>query len=222
MSRSLIRIVLILMCLTLVPVGCATTDPYTGERKASKTTIGAAAGAAGGAAIGALTGGKRGRRALYGAAAGALAGGAVGFYMDRQEAKLREQLQRTGVSVTRNGDQIILNMPGNVTFDTDSASVKPQFYEVLDSVALVLNEYNKTFVDVIGHTDSTGSNEYNQRLSEERAQSVATYLMGRQVNADRFVIRGAGETQPVADNASPDGRALNRRVEIYLTPITHG
>ena len=209
----------LLACVSLLAAGCA-TDPYTGERKASKTAIGAGVGAAAGAAIGAVTGGKHGKRALYGAAAGTLAGAGVGIYMDRQEAKLRERLRNTGVSVTRTGDQIILNMPGNVTFDVDSAQVKPQFHEVLNSVALVLNEFDKTYVDVSGHTDSTGSEEYNQKLSLQRAQSVAAYLIAQRVDERRFVVHGLGESSPVADNATATGRQLNRRVEIHLTPIT--
>jgi len=140
--------------------------------------------------------------------------------MDREEAKLRAQLEGTGVSVTRNGDQIILNMPGNITFATDSADVSANFYPVLDSVVLVLQEFDQTYVDVLGHTDSTGSAAYNQTLSERRASSVAQYLISRQVLADRIITRGMGLNAPIADNSTPGGSALNRRVEIILTPIT--
>jgi len=199
-------------------VGCQTTDPYTGEEKVSKTTIGAGVGAAGGAIIGAIAGNRKG--ALIGAGIGALAGGLVGNYMDRQEAKLRAQLQGTGVSVTRSGDNIILNMPGNVTFATDSADVSSSFYPVLDSVALVINEFEKTYVDVVGHTDSTGRAEYNQQLSERRAQSVANYLEGHQVLAQRLLVRGLGASSPIASNETPQGRQQNRRVEIVLVPLT--
>lgn len=204
--------------LALGLAGCQTTDPYTGEQKINKTSIGVGLGAAGGAIIGGIAKGRRG--ALIGAGVGALAGGAVGYYMDQQEAKLRAQLRGTGVSVTRSGDNIILNMPGNITFKTDSANVTSSFYPVLDSVALVINEFDKTYVDVTGHTDSTGAADYNQGLSEQRAESVAAYLRSRQVLPSRLLVRGMGETQPIASNDTPEGRSLNRRVEIVLTPLT--
>ncbi|RMF10432.1 MAG: cell envelope biogenesis protein OmpA [Alphaproteobacteria bacterium] len=198
-----------------------TTDPYTGEKKASNTAVGAGIGAAVGAIGGAIVGGSNKRKAaLIGAGIGALAGGGVGAYMDAQEAKLRKQLQGTGVSVTRDGNNLILNMPGNVTFDVDSASIRGSFYEVLDSVALVLKEYDKTYVDVIGHTDSTGSEAYNQALSESRAASVADYLASKGVIRERLLVRGMGERYPIADNATPEGRQLNRRVEIGIVPVT--
>lgn len=206
----------LLLCLALS--ACQTTDPYTGEKQVSKTTIGAGVGAAGGAVVGAIAGGRKG--ALIGAGVGAIAGVAVGSYMDQEEAKLREQLRGTGVSVTRVGDTIILNMPGNVTFESGSGDLSASFYPVLNSVGLVLNEYEKTYVDVIGHTDSTGSLELNQALSERRAQSVASYLETRKVLPARIVTRGMGPSQPVASNDTNEGRSLNRRVEIKLTPVT--
>src|SRR5690606_25149273 len=170
---------------------------------------------------GVIIGGSNKRKsALIGAGIGALAGAGVGAYMDAQEAKLRRQLQGTGVSVTRDGNNIILNMPGNITFDTDSPVIRAEFDEVLKSVALVLKEYNKTYVDVIGHTDSTGSLAHNQRLSEQRAESVANALVARGVIRERIMTRGLGPNYPIADNATPQGRALNRRVEIALVPIT--
>ncbi len=147
------------MAATLLLGACTTLDPYTGEQQTSKTTKGALIGAAIGAAAGLITGDdstERRQRALIGAGAGALAGGAVGAYMDKQEARLREQLQGTGVSVSRNGDEITLNMPGNITFATNSSDLYPGFFRVLDSVALVLKEYEKTVIEVSGHTDSTG------------------------------------------------------------------
>jgi outer membrane protein OmpA-like peptidoglycan-associated protein len=140
--------------------------------------------------------------------------------MDREDAKLRARLQGTGVSVTRVGDQIILNMPGNVTFASNSSDVSADFFAVLDSVALVINEFDKTYIDVVGHTDSTGSNELNQRLSEQRASSVARYLKSQQVLPERILTSGMGPNSPIASNDTPEGRALNRRVEIILTPIT--
>jgi outer membrane protein OmpA-like peptidoglycan-associated protein len=198
--------------------GC-TTDPFTGEEKASSTAKGAGIGAVGGAVISAMTGGSR-KNILLGAGIGALAGGAVGYYMDQQENKLRQQLQNTGVSVTRNGNNIILNMPGNVTFATDSSDISADFYAVLDSVALVINEFEKTYVDITGHTDSTGSDAYNMQLSVARASSVARYLETRSVLPQRIITQGMGKTQPIASNDTAQGRALNRRVEIVLSPLT--
>jgi outer membrane protein OmpA-like peptidoglycan-associated protein len=205
--------------------GCQTTNPYTGEQQTSKAAKGAGIGAAAGAVVGLITGDdskERKERALIGAGVGALAGGSVGYYMDVQEAKLRQQLQGTGVSVTRMGDNITLNMPGNITFKTDSADLNSSFFSVLDSVSLVLKEYEKTIVEVAGHTDSTGSDQYNQALSERRAQTVATYLGGKGVMQQRMITVGAGEGRPVATNDTADGRQLNRRVELTLTPITQG
>ncbi|RFC63916.1 MULTISPECIES: OmpA family protein [Mesorhizobium] len=199
--------------------GC-TTDPYTGEQKISNTAGGAALGALAGAGIGLLAGGNDRRNALIGAGIGTLAGGAIGGYMDKQEAELRGYLRGTGVSVTRNGDQIILNMPSNITFATDQDQVIPAFYETLNAVALVINKYNRTFVDINGHTDSTGSASYNQALSQRRASSVASYLTSRNVDGRRLAINGFGDTRPIASNATPEGRAENRRVEIYLSPLT--
>jgi outer membrane protein OmpA-like peptidoglycan-associated protein len=149
-----------------------------------------------------------------------LAGGAIGNYMDRQQAELRHDLAGTGVSVTRMGDNITLNMPGNITFKSDSSELDPSFYKVLKSVNLVVKKYNKTVVEVAGHTDSTGAAEYNQQLSERRANSVAQYLESQGLANNRVVTVGAGETRPVADNSTPEGRQTNRRVELTLTPLT--
>ncbi|MBD3649545.1 MAG: OmpA family protein [Pseudomonadales bacterium] len=202
--------------------GC-TTNPYTGERQASKKAVGAGVGAAVGAVVGAIGGDdadERRKRALIGAGVGALAGTAVGAYMDRQEAALRQQLQNTGVSVTRMGDNLVLNMPGNITFAVDEASIQSDFYEVLDSVALVLKEYEKTLIDVTGHTDSTGGYEYNMRLSQRRAQSVGDYLESRGIEPLRIRETGVGPDYPVASNETERGRQLNRRVELVLKPLT--
>lgn len=207
----------------LALAGCKTLDAYTGQPEVSKTTKGAAIGAAAGAVVGMITGNdarSRRKKALILAGVGALAGGAVGQYMDRQEARLRERLAGTGVSVTRNGDNITLNMPGNITFDTDRSEVKPQFYGVLNSVADVLKEFDKTIVEVAGHTDNVGAEPYNQQLSERRASSVAQYIESRGITAQRVMTVGAGETRPVADNGTEQGRQLNRRVELTLEPIT--
>ena len=205
--------------------GCTTTDPYTGEQKVSNTAGGAMIGAGLGAAAGLLIGNnpiQRRNAALIGAGVGALAGGAIGNYMDTQEAELRAQLQGTGVSVTRVGDRIVLNMPSNITFATDQDQVIPPFYATLDSVAIVLNKFNKTLVDVDGHTDSTGSAAHNQALSERRAQSVANYLAGRGVDPRRMSAVGYGFTRPIASNDTEIGRAENRRVEIAISPLRKG
>jgi len=201
---------------------CTTVNPYTQEKQVSKVAIGTGIGAASGAVIGALTasGKNRRRNALIGAGVGAVAGGGAGYYMDVQEAKLRQRLQGTGVSVTRQGDNISLNMPGNVTFATNSPSINASFYEVLNSVAVVLKEYPKTYVDVVGHTDNTGAADYNQRLSEERARSVAGYLTSQGVLAERLLVAGRGELEPIASNDTPEGRTQNRRVNIQIAPVT--
>jgi outer membrane protein OmpA-like peptidoglycan-associated protein len=203
--------------------GCS-TDPYTGEQKISNTAVGATAGAllgtATGLVIGKTTSASTRKSMLIGAGLGALAGGGVGLYMDNQESKLRARLQGTGVSVTRVGDDIILNMPSNVTFDTDQSAVKPEFYDTLNSVALVLREFNKTLIDVTGHTDSTGTPQHNQRLSEARAGSVADYLVAQGNNPQRFQVLGMGQNDPIASNATPEGRSQNRRVEIKIVPLT--
>lgn len=200
-------------------VGACTTDPFTGQQKVSNTAAGAGMGALAGAGLGLLAGGNDRRNALIGAGIGALAGGAIGNYMDRQEAELRAQLQGTGVSVTRAGDQIILNMPSNITFATDQDAVKSAFFPTLNSVALVLQKFNQTTVDVFGHTDSTGSDQHNFDLSQRRALSVADYLGAQGVDRRRFAVTGFGATRPIASNATPEGRAQNRRVEIQLSPL---
>ena len=205
---------------------CTSINPYTGDSQISNTAGGALVGAGGGAVVGAILGGATGNDprvgALIGAGVGGLTGAAIGSYMDQQEAELRAQLRNTGVSVTRQGNQIILNMPSNITFDTDSSRVKPQFNETLVSVGLVLKKFDKTLVDVYGYTDSTGSDSYNQQLSQQRAVSVATILASQGVVQGRFYITGLGEEDPIASNATEAGRAQNRRVEIMLSPIAKG
>ncbi len=213
------RFMCLTLALSLAIVGCTTTNPYTGEEEVSKTTKGAGIGALAGVLTAVLVGGDR-KKLLLGAGIGALIGGGVGKYMDNQEDKIRMQLQSTGVSVTRDGNYIILNMPGNVTFASGSSNISADFYPILDSVALVLNEFEKTYIDINGHTDSTGSASLNNQLSKARASSVARYFQSRQVVAQRIVTKGAGSSKPVASNDTQAGRALNRRVEIILTPIT--
>ncbi|WP_045445125.1 OmpA family protein [Tepidicaulis marinus] len=218
------RLSIMLVAAAFALTACTSQDPYTGEEGVNNTTIGAGigavAGALGGYLIGKGSSDDRRKRALIGAGVGALGGGAIGYYMDQQEAALRQKLRASGVSVTRVGENIILNMPGNVTFATDSSDVNARFYEVLNSVALVLQEYDRTLVDIYGHTDSTGSAQYNQQLSQRRAQSVAQYLVGQGVNGQRLLVQGMGESQPIATNDTAAGREQNRRVEIKISPLT--
>jgi outer membrane protein OmpA-like peptidoglycan-associated protein len=217
--------VLVFVGVAILAAGCETLNPYTGETQMSKSTKGALIGAAAGAVVGLASGDdavERRQRALLGAGVGALAGGAIGNYMDRQEAELRAELEGTGVSVTRIGDNITLNMPGNVTFATNSADLNPAFFDVLTSVSKVVTEFDKTIIEVAGHTDSTGTDAYNQSLSERRAATVAQYLQSRGISPQRMITVGMGESMPVADNATESGRAANRRVEITMVPLTAG
>ena len=221
----MLRIRSLTLGVAVVGLVACTTNPYTGEREASNKAVGAGIGAAVGAVVGALTGddsNQRRKRALIGAGVGALAGTAVGAYMDAQEAKLREQLRGTGVSVTRMGDDVVLNMPGNITFGVDQADIRGDFIPVLDSVSLVLKEYKKTLIDVTGHTDSTGSLAHNMELSERRAASVANYIGGTGINRNRIDTLGVGPNYPAADNDTAAGRQLNRRVELILKPLVQG
>ena len=204
---------------------CTTFDPYTGDSKTSKTAIGAATGASLAAVVAYIANkdedsNTRNKRILAAGAGGAAIGGGIGFYMDSQEAKLRKKLRDSGVSIQREGDKINLIMPGNITFATNSASINTNFTDVLNSVALVLEEYNKTLIVVSGHTDSSGSVQHNQMLSEGRANSVANYLRGQKILHDRLEVVGFGEEKPVASNKTLAGREINRRVEISLLPIT--
>jgi len=187
------------------------TDPYTGEQKISKTATGAAIGGAAGAAIGAASGGDRGKRAAIGAGAGVLAGGAVGAYMDYQESKLREQLQGTGVSVTRAGDELILNMPGNITFEVNQADIRASFYDVLNSVVLVVKEFDKTIIEISGYTDSTGSDSYNQSLSERRADSVGNYF--------RAFLENSAIPDAIASEIAEEVRSQHRAENIWRIPM---
>lgn len=210
----------LIAALAAVFVSGCTTDPYTGQQKVSNLAGGAALGALGGAGVGMLVGGDDRKNALIGAGIGALAGGAIGGYMDQQEAEMRAQLQGTGISVTRVGNNIVLNMPSNITFDSDQSAIKPQFYQTLNSVALVLQKFNRSLVDVSGHTDSTGSDSHNLTLSQQRAESVTSYLVSQGNDPRRFYTQGFGESRPIADNGSNAGRAANRRVEIQISPLS--
>lgn len=207
----------------LLSTTACTTNPETGNRVISKTAIGAAIGGIGGLFAGDLIGGRRDRtEKILGAGIGAIAGGAVGQYMDRQERELRRQTAGTGVEVVRQGDELQLNVPAGVTFAVNSYEVQPQFRSTLDEVARTLSSYEKTFIDVRGHTDPSGGDGINIPLSQNRAQSVANYLASRGVNRARIETQGFGSSQPVADNGTESGRAANRRVEIKIVPLTNG
>ncbi len=219
------KMILAMTVMTVFVSGCNTLDAYTREEKTSSATKGALIGAAAGVVAGLISGDdalERRQHAMIGAGLGALVGGGIGRYQDKQESALRAELEGTGVSVVRNGDNITLNMPGNVTFGTDSSDLSPAFFSVLNSVGKVLAEFEQTVVEVAGHTDSTGSDAYNQSLSERRANSVSTYLRGQGVISQRVITLGMGEGRPVADNSSDSGRQANRRVEITMVPLTAG
>ena len=216
----------IIIASAIALASCQTSnDPVTGSPQRNNTAggavLGAVAGAVGGLLIAKNKGGKDQRKAaLIGAGIGALVGGGIGSYMDRQENELRQDLANSGVSVTRYGDDIVLNMPGNVTFRSDSDQLNPAFGNVLNSVGAVLVKYPKTLLDIDGHTDNTGGFEHNQNLSERRAYTVAQFLSQRGINGQRLQIIGFGEQRPIADNATDFGRSQNRRVEIRITPIS--
>ena len=204
----------------IATAGC-TTDPVTGEQRISKAAIGGIGGALGGYLLGDLVGGRRDRtEKIVGAGIGGIAGAGIGAYMDKQERDLRARTAGTDVQVIRQGDDLLLNIPSGINFAYNSATVQPQFQRTLDQVAGVLGEYNRTYVDVYGHTDSTGSDAYNQGLSERRARSVADYLSSHGVQSARIGTRGFGETQPISSNETEEGRAANRRVEIKIVPIS--
>ncbi len=212
------RFTAMLVASTLLTTACVTNE-NTGEREfAWRTAGGAGLGAVAGYLLGDLIGGNR-TAAIIGAGIGGVAGGAVGNYMDRQEARLRQQTEGTGIDIIRQGDELVLRMPEGITFAYNQSEVQPQFRSTLDQVAGTLQEYRSTAIDIYGHTDSTGSDSYNQGLSERRAQSVANYLVTRGIDRVRIGTRGYGESQPIADNATEAGRAANRRVEIRIVPI---
>ncbi len=226
MNKSAYAPVALAITISLLLSSCAT---YTGQTTApddpNRTQRGALIGAAIGAVAGLLSGDdatERRQRAMVGAGVGAVAGGAVGVYQDRQEADLRRRTAGTGIEVTRDGDVIKLNLPDGVTFDFNRADLKSQFYPALDQVASTMSEYNQTIVEISGHTDSIGSDDANQRLSEQRAGSVSNYLVGKGLMRERFEVVGMGERYPVADNMNDTGRSKNRRVEIRVVPLSQG
>ncbi|MEP3226707.1 MAG: OmpA family protein [Parasphingorhabdus sp.] len=209
------------ICISALAVtsGC-TTNPETGNRVVSKAAIGGIGGALGGYLLGDIIGGRNDRtEKIIGAGLGGLAGAGVGYYMDEQEKKLRQQTAGSGIDVTRDGDNLILNMPSNVTFPVNSAAIQPEFQQTLSEVANTLSQYEKSYIDIYGHTDSTGTDQYNQSLSERRASSVANYLSNSGVQQARVETRGFGESQPIASNSTEEGRAANRRVELKIVPI---
>jgi outer membrane protein OmpA-like peptidoglycan-associated protein len=215
------RLSLVAVIASLGVTSACVTDPVTGEQRISKAAIGGLGGAFGGYLLGDIVGGRRDRtEKIVGAGIGALAGAGIGAYMDRQERELRERTAGTGVEVVRRGDELVLDMPSGITFDFDSSTVRPEFRSTLDQVADTLRRYEQTYVDVYGHTDSVGSDAYNQTLSERRAGAVASYLTTRGVQSARLATRGFGESEPIASNETEEGRAQNRRVEIKLVPIT--
>jgi outer membrane protein OmpA-like peptidoglycan-associated protein len=221
MSLKKILVAVAFVASSIGLVGCMTTNPYTGESEVSKTTIGTGIGAGAGAIAGQLIGHST-EATIIGAGIGAAVGGITGNYMDRQTAELRQQLESTGVRVVRlgNGD-IQLVMPGDITFENDRADIRPQFYNTLNSVAIVLKKYNKTTVKVAGYASSTGTAQHNQILSEQRAQSVANYLVAQKIDGNRLMAVGYGQRYPVASNATHEGQARNRRVEITIHQLAN-
>ena len=209
---------------SLIATAACTTNPETGNQRISRTAVGAIGGALAGYLLGDVVGGRHDRaERIIGAGIGAIAGGAIGNYMDRQEAELRRQTAGTGVDVIRQGDDLLLRMPSGITFDYDRSDIKPQFEATLNEVARTLQTYNQTYVDVLGHTDTTGSHAYNQGLSERRAQSVANYLAVNGVARARMATRGYGETAPLyLPDDTEAKRAANRRVEIKIVPVREG
>lgn len=208
------KITLLLLCVIAI-AGCQSVDPSTGDKQFNQTSKYALGGVIAGAVVGQLAG-QDTESTLAGAAAGGLAGAGVGYYFDRQEAALRAELQRTGVSIKRTDNKLELVMPGNLTFNTSSSNINSDFYEVLDSVAKVMNEYNKTDIFISGHTDNTGKDSYNMILSKNRADSVAKYLRSRKVEANRITTEGFGSKYSISPNSTSQGREKNRRVEIEI------
>ncbi|WP_371181743.1 OmpA family protein [Xanthomonas sacchari] len=229
MKTTALRGISVALASALVLSACATGGSYVQRdqygnptEQQSRTGRGALIGTAVGVAAGLLSGSsatERRQHAMIGAGIGALSGAAIGNYQDRQERALRERTANTGIDVRRDGDNITLNLPDGITFDFNQSTLKPQFYSALNGVAQTLGEYNQTMIEVVGHTDSIGSDAVNQRLSEQRASSVAAYLTAQGVQPERIQTLGAGKKYPIADNSTEAGRAQNRRVEIRVVPL---
>ena len=225
MVNPVVKTSLVVACAAALAVGCQTTDPYTGQQKTTSATFGALIGAGAGAAIGMISGRdaqQRRKRALVGAGVGALSGGAVGAYQDKQENELRQVMRDSGVTVTRKGEDIVLNMPGNITFRTGSADLNAAFFKVLDGVASVARKYDKTIIEIAGHTDNVGDANFNKQLSQRRASAVAQYLVSRGLSESRVMTAAGGEEHPIASNSTEQGRTANRRVEVTLAPLKEG
>jgi len=206
-------------CLISMLTSCTTQDAYTGEEKTSNTAKGAGIGALGGALLGAAVSKDKKKGALTGALVGGAAGAGAGYYMDQQEKALGEELRGTGVQVRREGDNLRLIMPGNITFSSGRSEIRADFYPVLNSVGKVLVKFEKTAIKISGHTDSTGSATTNQSLSEQRASSVGQYLIGRGIKAGRVQTTGYASRYPIGSNSTATGREQNRRVELELIPL---
>ncbi|WP_254461213.1 OmpA family protein [Xanthomonas sacchari] len=229
MKTTALRGISVALASALVLSACATGGSYVQRdqygnptEQQNRTGRGALIGTAIGVAAGLLSGSsatERRQHAMIGAGIGALSGAAIGNYQDRQERALRERTASTGIDVRRDGDNITLNLPDGITFDFNQSTLKPQFYSALNGVASTLKEYNQTMIEVVGHTDNIGSDAVNQRLSEQRASSVAAYLTAQGVQPERIQTLGAGKKYPIADNSTEAGRAQNRRVEIRLVPL---
>lgn len=214
MSTLIKSIVLLTSAAALA--ACSTINPYTGQQQTSRAVqYGAISGVVCGL-VGAIDSGQHARNAALGCGA---IGAGVGAYMDAQEAELREELQGTGVQVNRNGDQLDLIMPGNITFNTNEYDIRSDFFPVLDSVAQVLYKFTDTRLQVIGHTDSTGARDYNYNLSNRRAGSVSNYLASRGVDQNRLLVQGVGPDRPIASNDNEQGRASNRRMELQIVAV---
>ncbi|MEX1197415.1 MAG: OmpA family protein [Pseudohongiellaceae bacterium] len=210
--RSSVRQAITLAAAAFVLAAC-TTDPFTGEQRASRTATFGGAGAVLCGLIGSRDSGQHARNAALGCGA---IGAGIGAYMDAQESELREQLEGTGVRVRRDGDELELIMPGNITFPVDGHQIRSDFEPVLDSVAEVLYKFTDTRLQVTGHTDSTGARDYNYDLSERRANSVANYLSSQGVSQGRLIMQGMGPDEPIASNDTEAGRSENRRVELRI------
>ncbi|MEJ6790414.1 OmpA family protein [Brevundimonas sp. BR2-1] len=221
--RSKVLLTGVSVAILLGGAACTTTDPYSSTPRRNNTGTGVLAGAAAGALLGYLTNtsdSEQGRKnALIGAGIGALGGAAVGAYMDRQQRELEAELSGTGVGVARQGDNLILRMPSDVTFASNQSAITPRFNATLDDVAAVLNRYDQSIIDIVGHADSDGAEDYNLNLSRQRASSVAQALVSRNVLADRLYVDGRGESAPIASNDTAEGKAQNRRVEILIRPF---
>lgn len=222
--RAKVALISISLAALVSTAACTTTDPYSSTPRRNNTGTGAIAGALGGAVLGYLTNtnnSEQGRKnALIGAGVGALAGAGVGQYMDRQQRALEAELSGTGVGVVRQGDNLVLRMPSEVTFASNQDTIDPRFLSVLNDVAQVLREYDRSTVDVIGHTDASGGDAINQPLSERRASSVASYLVQQGIIRERLYVAGVSSRQPIASNDTTQGKAMNRRVEVLIRPFT--